>query len=440
MGAKDGDSENPFFEAIAELKTRRDEKISELEKERTERLEEAERQRLQALEKRRMELNEAKEVLITDAKSCIASIPPLDYATSGSAKFTSEAFAWFVEEDSSCLPFSPRLLASASTDGTVCLWDPDTGGLITMLEDSEGYEISAVAFSKDGGLLACGVGDGIIKLYDTNTMNNINDLEIHEDGVTFLAFSPTSDALVSSDWQGAVYVWNLATGEAHELCEPRGTAVQTLAFSNDGTTLAAGCNDGTINVWDLKKQTLVSHHSMEDEVESLVFHRDKVLVVSQSDSVIFLNTTTEQTGNAQLNNQICSIASGGKPKFFALGTGEGKIFVSFLKDYGNAPEGFLTLNGHTGRVRCLHASGMNGELVSCGEGSDGCEIFLWNATGGTPLRKFEGQGGAILSVALSPGQSDINMVYTEVRRLIEAVEMELTSTNGIEFELSWTNE
>ncbi len=66
-----GDSENPFFDAIDQ----RDEKISAFEKERMKQLEEAERQRMLALEKRRKQLDEAKEVLIADAKSCIASIP-----------------------------------------------------------------------------------------------------------------------------------------------------------------------------------------------------------------------------------------------------------------------------------------------------------------------------------------------------------------------------
>ncbi len=248
-------------------------------------LEEAERQRMLALEKRRKQLDEAKEVLIADAKSCIASIPPLDYAASGSAKFTSEAFAWFVEEDSSSLPFSPRLLASASTNGTVCLWDPDTGGLITTLDIGDGeIEINAVAFSKDGGLLACGTDDGFIKLYDTNTMNHINDLEHHEEeGITFLAFSPTSDALVSSDWGGQVYVWDAGTGEAQRLGGSTGfDAIQALAFSKDGETLASGCNDGTITVWDMKTRTLVNHCTMDHEVENLAFHGKKVGLLSRN--------------------------------------------------------------------------------------------------------------------------------------------------------------
>ena len=437
MAKGNENSENPFFDAIDQLKVRRDEKISELEKERMKQLEEAERQRMLALEKRRKQLDEAKEVLISDAKSCIASIPPLDYAASGSAKFTSEAFAWFVEEDSSSLPFSPRLLASASTNGTVCLWDPDTGGLITTLDISLGeFEINAVAFSKDGGLFACGVDDGFIHLYDTNTMNHIKELEGHEEGITFLTFSPTSDALVSSDWGGQVYVWDPATGEAQKLDgSTGGDAVQALAFSKDGKTLAVGCNDGTITVWDMKTQTLVNRQSLDHEVENLVFHgKNGWLAVSQLGSVIFLDLSTwekELISPAPLR-QVWSVASCPLNNFFAHGTDIGEIYAWPMDD----PSRFHKLSGHAGGIQCLHASGVNEELVSCGEG----EIFLWDTRKRTLVRSFEGQRGTILSVALSPGQSDINEVYTEVRGMLQAVEMTLSSTNGINFTLQWTKE
>jgi WD40 repeat protein len=391
-----------------------------------------------ALEKRRKQLDEAKEVLIADAKSCIASIPPLDYAASGSAKFTSEAFAWFVEEDSSSLPFSPRLLASASTNGTVCLWDPDTGGLITTLDIGDGeIEINAVAFSKDGGLLACGTDDGFIKLYDTNTMNHINDLEHHEEeGITFLAFSPTSDALVSSDWGGQVYVWDAGTGEAQRLGGSTGyDAIQALAFSKDGETLASGCNDGTITVWDMKTRTLVNHCTMDHEVENLAFYgKNGQVVVSQLGSVIFLDLSTWEKQSISIAplRQVWSIASCPMDTFLAQGTDIGDIYVWPMDD----PSGFHKLSGHAGGIRCLHASGVNEELVSSGEG----EIFLWDTRKRTLVRSFEGQEGTILSVALSPGQSDINEVYTEVRGMLEAVEMTLSSTNGIDFTLQWTSE
>ena len=109
--------------------------------------------------------------------------------------------------------------------------------------------------------------------------------------------------------------------------------------------------------------------------------------------------------------------------FLAHGTDVGDIYVWPMDD----PSRFHKLSGHAGGIQCLHASGVNEDLCPVVRGR-----FSFGTQGKrTLVRSFEGQGGTILSVALSPGQSDINEVYTEVQGMLEAVEMTLSSTDGI---------
>ncbi len=193
-----------------------------------------------------------------------ASPPFHDYAASGSAKFTSEAFEKRIHR---AFPF-PRLLASASTNGTVCLWDPDTGGLITTLDIGDG-EIKSMQPSRKTVVFS--MDDGFIKLYDTNTMNHINDLEHQR---RHHLPHTTSDALFRLGrssvclgcWHGRVL--GGSTGF---------DAIQALAFSKDGETLRSGCNDGTITVWDMKTRTLVNHCTMDHD-----FHGKKVGLLSRN--------------------------------------------------------------------------------------------------------------------------------------------------------------
>src|SRR5258705_6337449 len=89
------------------------------------------------------------------------------------------------------------LLASASRDKTIKLWDPHTGECLRTLE-GHSFSVISVAFSPDGGLLASGSWDGTIKLWDPHTGEHLRTLEGHSSEVTSVAFSPDGGLLASA--------------------------------------------------------------------------------------------------------------------------------------------------------------------------------------------------------------------------------------------------
>ncbi len=70
-----------------------------------------------------------------------------------------------------------------------------------------------------------------------------------------LAFSPDGTTLAAAGQEGErsrgmIYLWDLAAGKARQLDIPTASSVHDLAFTPDGKTLAASCADAKVRLWD----------------------------------------------------------------------------------------------------------------------------------------------------------------------------------------------
>jgi WD40 repeat protein len=169
------------------------------------------------------------------------------------------------------------LLAAASLDGTVTVWNPVTMQLRgTVLEREQAFR---VAFSPDGSLLACGTLDKTVKVVDSRTGGLRKTLEGHAGWVWSLAFSPDGLTLATAGSDRVAKVWDVATWRlSRELEGP--SSIKAVAFSPDGSVLAAR-HDSAVLLWDARKGTVqrtIEIGGTEDA--SLAFHPDGSLLAS----------------------------------------------------------------------------------------------------------------------------------------------------------------
>ena len=152
------------------------------------------------------------------------------------------------------LAFSPdgTKLASGSRDKTVRLWDTDTGNELMTLRKHTGW-INTLAFSPDGKRIASGSTDKTVQLWDTATGAHLATLTKHRRGIAALAFSPDGQTLASGSMDGTIRFWNTTTGTLLPIHLTEHTDwVKAVSFFENNTTLASVAFNGIITFWDLK--------------------------------------------------------------------------------------------------------------------------------------------------------------------------------------------
>ena len=174
------------------------------------------------------------------------------------------------------------MLASASWDQTVRLWNVNTGRHLRTLTGHTS-EVMSVVFSPDGQTLASASWDGTIRLWNPNNGKLKRTLTGHAGGIASVAFSPDGQTLASGSVDSTIRLWNPQNGRLKRTLEGHTHAVDTVAFSPDGATLASGSRDTTIRLWDPNNgehiETLVGHTS---DVLRMMFSPDGQTLASGS--------------------------------------------------------------------------------------------------------------------------------------------------------------
>ena len=152
------------------------------------------------------------------------------------------------------LEFSPdgTRLASGSKDKTVRLWDTNTNEELAILQKHTGW-INALAFSADGKQLASGCTDKTVNLWDTDTGELIATFTEHLNGIVALSFSPDGSMLASGSTDGTIKFWNTETKDLLPISiTEHAKWVKAVSFSEDNSALVSVAFNGIIDFWNLK--------------------------------------------------------------------------------------------------------------------------------------------------------------------------------------------
>ncbi|MDR0902033.1 MAG: protein kinase, partial [Opitutaceae bacterium] len=171
-----------------------------------------------------------------------------------------------------------KLAAIELADGGYTLHDTATGRELAR-SAAPGAPL-ALAFDHTGQKLAVADrGLATVEIRDPLTGAILRALE-HPAGVSFLDWSPDGATLAVGCNDGGVYLWDAATGAQQRVLDAHRNRVTHFAFSPDGKILATTSQDKKISLWDAAAGKRLVSYSNHGHEPVLRFSRDGARLVS----------------------------------------------------------------------------------------------------------------------------------------------------------------
>ena len=166
-----------------------------------------------------------------------------------------------------CFSFDGKQVLTCADDGLGRIWEASSGEQLAVLR-GHGEKLSSCAWSPDGSYLVTG-GESSIHVWDVATGQTIKVSRGVGGGVTCLSFRPCSSLFAAGCLDGKIYLFDsiasfnsedgrlLGSKDMHPLTtldlDPP-FSVHSIAWSSDGEVLVSGHDDGWVRIWTIESR------------------------------------------------------------------------------------------------------------------------------------------------------------------------------------------
>jgi WD40 repeat protein len=257
------------------------------------------------------------------------------------------------------LAFSPTsmLVATSQDQGKIRLWNALTGRQEGLIECPESISILALHFNRTGERLHVATDSGL-QIWEVASRKRIKEWAWPERN-TVVAFGAAGEKVALAAPEGAVEIWSTFAGKRLSRWEAdEATSWHTVAFSNDGISVAAGGTDG------------------------------QIVLFSETGK-----TTLQKAGGAPIRRLEFSVSA---TRLASVRGREGVILWDVA-----AGKPFKKLAAATPPYHALtFASGPEGDVLGAGCGNGAVE--LWDVASGQEIATLRGHAGMISALVFAP--------------------------------------
>ena len=269
-------------------------------------------------------------------------------------------------------------------------------------------QVVALAVSPDSRLLATASSDRSVIIWDMSTQDILHEFITHNSRVCALAFSPDSLRLAFTNQNTSVTICDVVTGNfVASLVTHTGT-VNTCAWSPDGGRLVTGGDDSMAYVWDaVTYQQLYSlaGHFESTGITHASFSPDGAWLIldgSQQPCQVWKFGSQSSSIHSQLGfHPILTAIAVFDPTGRVVVTAEGHGAAVWDVETGEQRSALL---GHTDIVTSLSFSPEGTRLLSA---SYDATVRIWDPLTGVCHRTLQGHSGAVFKACFSPSGTHI---------------------------------
>jgi len=267
-------------------------------------------------------------------------------------------------------------MITCSDDGSLRLWDLESGVQIGNDWRDGGKGLWSIALSPNRKSVASGDRDGKVRLWDVETMKVVARCTGHAGAVWSLYWSVDGERLVSGSDDGTIRVWDVKSGDT--VLGPIHTGHQYLLvvmYSPDTTKIASGGrNEDALKIWDAKTGNLLSTIKHDSSVNSFAWTSDqkKLITGSEGGSIRILDTATwQQIAILEHTSIVVSLSLLQNDRLLASGSQDGTALLWNLDTN-------LPIGPPLQHERTLHSVAISGDgkqlVTGCGDNN----AYVWD--------------------------------------------------------------
>jgi len=279
-----------------------------------------------------------------------------------------------------------------------------TRGSRALVRDLVGHldAVVACAVTTDGRRVVSASGDGTLKVWDLESGRVLVTLQGHTNWVLACAVTADDRRVVSASADGTLKIWDLESGHVLATLEGHAYPVNACAVTADGRRAVSASADGTLKVWDLeKKEAFTTLHGHTGSVKACAVTADGRRVVSASGDKTLkvwslerghIPTTLE--GHAG-RVDACALTVDRQLGWLVISASEDRTLKVWHLRSGRV---LATLEGHAGSVNACAVTADGRRVVSA---SSDQSLKVWDLESGRALATLEGHAGSVNACAVT---------------------------------------